>query len=153
MKRMSAVLVLFAVVGCQGDKERIKKDTNRTVSIVNVVAERLAADVTEDGWFRRQRVEDLDAWGAAVGVKYTRTGATERMEVRSSGPDGLPYTPDDVVVKFYLDNEEVKRALKEKRRDDRERLIEGAGRSLFRGITRGGVEGLRGKTGTSPARP
>jgi hypothetical protein len=136
-KQPLITLALVCLVGC-GESERAKtrRLINQAVSQVNVTAEKLAEQVGEDGWFKRDAPRENDPWGNPLQVKYERTGSAERLEVRSFGPDSLPRTADDVRAVYTLNNDEVKKA----RRED---ALERGGRSLMRGVRKGVTEGVR----------
>ena len=81
----------------------------------------------------------MDPWGHPVICEFNKSQST--LELRSAGPDGLPYTKDDIVV-----TRTYKKAF--------HKLMEENAESLMRGLTRGSVggarEGLREGKDTAP---
>jgi len=68
-----------------------------------------------------------DPWGHEITWEIEKGIWNYIVLTRSSGPDGLPYTGDDVVAKSYI-------AIDRK---------EGVSESIARGLTRGATKGIR----------
>jgi hypothetical protein len=75
----------------------------------------------------------VDPWGNKLICDFMKGEKKNVLELRSAGPDGLPYTDDDIVVK----KEYVKDQTTLSKR------VEAGVESFMRGLTRGSVGGAR----------
>ena len=138
---LGVLLSVLASAGC-GESAQAKRD--RALSQVEVLAERLSAQVGEDGWFKRHATDAPDPWGNPVEVKYTRLNGYERLAVWSSGPDGLPHTRDDIASHTYTCYNDVALAeIAAAKAKGRQASIEGYGASLTKGLVKGTVQGWK----------
>lgn len=125
------------------EKERVRK-TNESISKVNVCAEKLSYLVGEDGWFKRTDPDEKDAWGNQLTVRYKIQGGQETLIVVSNGPDGLPYTKDDIQSNSWtIDNNKVLEAMKKARHENRKVGVEDISSSLTKGLVKGVLQGWK----------
>lgn len=110
-------LCLLAVVGCVGPSNR-----DRAISQVETLAENVDLDA-----------KATDPWGNDIIIKVTKSSTRWRLEVRSCGPDGLPFTRDDIVAARWW------RVPEEKSR------IERGSEDFSRGFVNGVKQGLKKK--------
>lgn len=141
MRYCVLILVCLLMGGCS-DAERQKARSK-----IEVVAEKLAGQTNENGLIPFKGIEENDPWGNEIRVRYTenvnRSGRWEQtVEVRSSGPDGLPFTRDDMVAKRTLVLIGPPKASMAERI---EKNSEAISRGFIRGIFKGTGEGIRGK--------
>ena len=132
MKRL-ILLTLLPLAGCGPSA------ADHATSQVNVLAEKLSQDVADDGWFKPGKAVEADPWGNPLEVKYTRHNARETLRVRSNGPDGLPFTRDDITSRPHsLTNDAAQVDVTQRR----QKTAEGYTDALTRGAGRGIVEGV-----------
>jgi hypothetical protein len=144
----SVALLALALAGC-GESNRSK--SVRASSQVNVLAEKFAADVGADGWFKRHTTDEVDPWGRKIEVKYHRANGHEMLAVWSDGPDGLPHTRDDISShRYWCDNELVLAEIAALKSKGRLAAVENYGAALTRGLTKGSVQGWQERNPKTP---
>jgi hypothetical protein len=149
MKNITLAAALAVVVFCSGCGESTASKKNRTLSQIEVLADQQSREIGEDGWFKRKQVEDVDAWGNKVELKFKRSSGVETVVVWSNGPDGLPFTRDDISSHSYsCYNSEVLAEIARIRAEnakvrskDRQESVENYGFHLTKGLTKGVREG------------
>ncbi|HLJ97175.1 MAG TPA: hypothetical protein VKU02_28685 [Gemmataceae bacterium] len=102
-------------------------------------AEQLHGQTTPAGVYIRypaNQLPEADPWGTPLNVAYAQGGFAETLTVRSAGPDGLFYTPDDLVARRCVVNlQGIGRGAKDG--------VEGFAHNAARGLTKGAAEGIR----------
>ena len=88
MFRIVPLLVVVAIAGCGPSARELRE---RTLSTLNTEADRWEGGKDFDS-------SATDAYGHAVSASVRKGPLNYTLEVRSSGPDGLPKNNDDVVV-------------------------------------------------------
>lgn len=118
-------------------REKLRADTQRALSQVRTVAEKLDGNLADDGLFKQDApISETDPWGHEIAVVYRKNNdISTTLIVRSAGPDGLPNNADDIAVQKTRF-----------RKDATKQQIEETTRGLTRGAFGGMVEGLTGKT-------
>ncbi len=92
-----AMCVMVTVTGC-GESEKSK--SNRTLSLLNVIVRKNfnPVDFQEGG-----KTGQVDAWGNEIRWSSDKTRISGYyVEVRSYGPDGLPFTRDDLTARQWV---------------------------------------------------
>lgn len=150
------LLLLVCVIGCgetsyekaqreraekrRQDAERIaieRDNRNKSLSLVEVVAEKLSLELNDDKSLKFYKsVDGKDSWANPLTIKYTESGLTQTVEVRSMGTDGLLFTRDDLIAKRSI-------TLPVKPGVPFEKRLEGSSQSIFRGMFKGIREGLK----------
>jgi hypothetical protein len=125
MNRLVVAILLLSLVGCGPSKLDI------ATSQVNVVARK---EFNEQNFQDGGKTGELDPWGHEITWVMSKGLWDYNLEVRSNGPDGLPYTKDDIVVNVSL---HIPRS--------GEKNAEALLRGLSRGLVRGAKEGLLGE--------
>jgi hypothetical protein len=85
---IALVAILFSICGCGPSARELRE---RTLSTLNTEADRWDGGKTFD-------TKALDAYGRPVTASVDKTTFHNVLEVRSSGPDGLPKNSDDITV-------------------------------------------------------
>ena len=88
MWRMFALLPLVAIAGCGPSAHELRE---RTLSVLNTEADRWDGGKDFD-------TSAIDAYGGTLSASVKKGTLNYTLEIRSSGPDGLPKNHDDVVV-------------------------------------------------------
>jgi hypothetical protein len=94
------VAVVSSVVGYLVVSNKMRKERRRaTMLLIETHLNSLTEDKDESGRYKAtRRAEFEDAWGNQVLVTHKATLTHEHIEVRSSGPDSLFNTHDDLYV-------------------------------------------------------
>ena len=87
--------------------------------------------------------EGSDPWGSSITAKVEKGSVNYNLTVRSSGPDKLPFTDDDITARRSHKHTSVGEAAA----GSVEKVSEAAGKGLGRGGITGIREGLFGKKG------
>jgi hypothetical protein len=137
MRKCIVFVLPLLLCGCGESTESMR---NRATSQVNVIGDKLSEKIGEDGWFVRVNdVDEVDPWDKKITVKYERQGIRETLTVRSGGQDGLPFTKDDIAVRFHLDSDVAREA----RGKEWQKSVEGFGRAVTKGLTKGVVDTVK----------
>lgn len=113
MKKFLICLVLLAA-GCTGpSKYTVAK------SQVESLAENW--DIT---------AKATDPWDHDIIIKVTKRSNQKYLEVRSCGPDGLPFTDDDIVATRW-------------RVEDDKSFLESGAEDISRGVVNGAKQGMK----------
>ncbi len=137
MCKMSVVfLLIFLVFGC-GESEKSKK--NRALSQVGQIADRLSQSIGDDGYFKRESVDEVDPWGEQIWVRYHKVDAREYLTVTSNGPDRLPFTRDDIGVVYQLESDKVREEISRRRKEG----VDIYSQKLTHGLTKGILDALK----------
>ena len=129
MKRLLLALPVLALLsGCGPDKRDVAQ------SQVNQLAE------TWDGG-PTFTPEGSDPWGSPITAKVEKGSVNYNLTVRSSGPDKLPFTDDDITAQRSHKHTTVGEAAA----GSVEKLSEAASKGMGRGMVSGIREGLTGK--------
>jgi hypothetical protein len=129
-----AVLILVVFGGAAiwyVNKESAK--ITEAQGLCNKWADKLDGETTDSGVYQRPAdpyLPEKDPWGNALVVFYSRGGGMETLEVRSYGPDGKDYTPDDISSKRSSVN---LAGIGSGVRDNIEETTEGGARGAVRG--------------------
>jgi len=86
----------------RAEQEEMKQTRAAALATCTRWADKLDAQTTETGIYIRFQGEELpeaDPWGKPLTVLYSQGGFMEMLTIRSAGPDGVYFTPDDLVVK------------------------------------------------------
>jgi hypothetical protein len=91
MHRLVGLIALAAIVGCGTSGPSRRELEERTLSVLNIEADR---------WNGEQDYQSSasDAWGRGLATSIEKGTLHYHLELRSSGPDGLPKNTDDIVV-------------------------------------------------------
>lgn len=126
MKRIS-FLILVAVItsfgnGCSSGPSK----EEQALSQVNVAVRKEFNDMNfpSDG-----TIGEKDAWGNNLIWDLEKHWNSYKLKVRSSGPDGLPYTKDDITATTPVKVTDEESAS--------ERFVRGLARGTFKGIKQG----------------
>lgn len=125
MLRVITIISLIFLAGCGPSK------TDQATSQVR----RLAAEWSPDEPFPAE----TDPWNHLVTGSVQEGAVYRTITTRSNGPDGLPYTGDDIVASSRTKHTSVSEAGGKAL----ENLGEGAARGSARGLVRGLKEGLK----------
>jgi hypothetical protein len=87
MKKYFLALAVVVFIGCDTCQVKIKKST----SLVESLAEKW-----EQGDDSVLEKTHFDAWSNKIVFKVDERENTTYLEVKSNGPDGLPFTSDDI---------------------------------------------------------
>jgi hypothetical protein len=123
MKRfLCLALPIAALAGCGPSKADVAQ------SQVNQLAESWdgGEKFTPDG---------TDPWGGAFTAKVETGDVYRTLTVRSSGPDKLPFTQDDITATRSVKHTPISKAVAP--------ALERIGEALGKGLGRGGVSGVR----------
>ncbi len=123
----------------ESEREILRQQKNQTASQVNVLADRLKRQVDDNGRFMRADTSEVDVWGKPIRVTYEEGSFVESLHVASNGPDGLPFTKDDIGITWKLNTKQAR----EEKRENRERGIEGSSAALTKGLVKGVFEGMK----------
>ncbi len=74
----------------------LRQQVNTTNGDVQSLLQDADSMIDSDGRFLPMDTKRLDAWGRPIKITYTQGALSEIVEVRSSGPDGIPFNSDDV---------------------------------------------------------
>ena len=130
MKRFLLIAALVGLTGCGPDKRDVAQSQ----------VEQLA-----DKWDGGPAFtpEGTDPWGEPYTAEVEKDASFYYLTVRSSGPDKLPKTRDDVVATKSHKHTPVSQAVAP--------AVEKLGEALGKGLGRGGVAGVKeGLTGKKP---
>lgn len=105
--RLGVVLIVVLVADWRARDKYARREADRAATSATVVrvADELAKEIDSDGRFVRKPEGELperDAWGSPLRLAY-KPGLladpfSDRLEVRSAGPDGVWQTWDDVTA-------------------------------------------------------
>jgi hypothetical protein len=113
-------------------------------------ADKLGGQTTDAGVFVRWQGKELpetDPWGQGLTVSYRQGGLAESLTVRSAGPDGEPYTDDDITeTRTVVNFKGLGHGIKQGVGDVSRRAARGLVRGLGEGV-REQVKGGRGQQG------
>lgn len=90
-------LVIFAALGCAGERENV----DRARSQVKRLADHFDRQTTATGVYIRpanNRAGEQDPWGTDIIVEYSQGGMAEIVTVTSAGPDRELHSKDDVAT-------------------------------------------------------
>lgn len=137
--RMIGPAVLACVASLAGCSDRAEVARSQVVQW----AETLDARTTSDGVYVRhdaETVPESDPWGHPIRVGYSRGGMSETLTVRSDGPDGTPFTADDIIeTRMKANLAGIGTGVRQRAGE----LAEDAGRGFFKGAVNGLKDGFR----------
>lgn len=108
----------MALIGCAPDLRPNAK------SQVNLLADKW--DGTGE-----YKIEESDPWGRPIAAKVTKGDMYYTLTVRSSGPDGLAYTDDDLI------------ATRDKKHTNASKVVGGFFEEAAKGKVKGTIEGVK----------
>ncbi len=85
------------------------------------------------------KIEENDPWGRPITTKVTKGDMYYSLTVRSAGPDGLPYTDDDLIT------------VRDKKHTAASKIVGGFFEESAKGKVKGTIEGV--KEGISGPKP
>jgi hypothetical protein len=138
MKKILLFFLLF-IIGCSNKPSK----EDEALSQVNITANEIAI-VGEDGWYERAAPTMLtnDPWGKKLRTSYKRHNGYETLRVYSNGPDGLPYTKDDICsTELTINNVQELEEISKKRK----KSVKDYSGSITEGATQGIIKGLKGE--------
>mgnify|MGYP001603291918 CR=1 FL=1 len=124
MKKLTLLIVILCI-GCGPSKRDV------ATSRINQIAHEWTGNLNF-------KVEENDPWGNAYQSKIEKGSMNYVLEIRSSGPDGLPFTRDDLVAQSFSNHSDFSKVLGK----DAENIAEGTMKGIGRGITEGIREGM-----------
>lgn len=135
---LGGVLCLIAILAVVL-LSRSHQQATRAQAQVDRWAEQLHSQTTAAGVYIRHpanQLPEVDPWGTPLNVTYIQGGFAEALTVRSAGPDGLFYTPDDLVARRCVVNlQGIGRGATDG--------VEGFAQNAARGLTKGAAQGIR----------
>jgi uncharacterized lipoprotein NlpE involved in copper resistance len=104
-RKVGGVVAVVAIAAATGIGYWLWKAAEQRKADAKALCEKWDADLegktTPVGAYVRHDGETLpaaDPWGNELRVAYSSGGLAEKVEVRSCGPDGKPFTADDIVA-------------------------------------------------------
>lgn len=99
--RLAAIVLVVVLADWRAREKYAKREADRaaTSETVTRLADEFAQETDADGRFVHQTegsLPETDAWGRQLRLRYKPGLLSDRLEVRSAGPDGVWHTWDDV---------------------------------------------------------
>ncbi len=121
------------------EKRKLEKLIDLTRAKTERWADKLDSSTTETGVYIHWESDILpekDEWGNALQVQYSQGGMAETLKVRSTGPDGISHTEDDIIATRLTANlKGVGEGIKKN--------IEEVSEKGARGFVKGAIQGFR----------
>ncbi len=128
---LSLALIAALLVGCAKDDRPEQARTQ-----VRAWAAKLDAQTDETGiYVRHLGPTEKDPWGNDLIVSYSQGGLAETVAVRSSGPDGVVHSDDDIVAWGSTTNVKgVGTGLQKNIQETAQKGARGAARGIIQGV-------------------
>jgi hypothetical protein len=137
------VVVLGVAVSVVGRHHAANQRTAAAQAQVTRWADELHAQTTDSGIYIRHPADQLpenDPWGRPLSVTYAQGGFAETLTVRSAGPDGVPFTQDDILAHRSVVN---LKGIGKGARDHVEEFAQNGARGLTKGVAEGIKESVQ----------
>ena len=158
-----AIFVLSRFAAINQKRANLKREIEQATSQVAVLGEKLSRQIDEDGHFIQTKDTEKDPWGNDIKISYTANSPVmptgpgkghviidtsnnvDTLTIFSNGPDGLPYTKDDIGLSYKLITKEYLKAKAEEKQQNKEKNIEGNSSALTRGLTKGVLDAWKNR--------